>query len=71
MIDPRLGRSRSRSRAAAPDRLERERDDFFERTVDAYLELWSHDPERIRKIDAGQPPGEVLAAAVRELADLL
>ncbi|MBV9680695.1 MAG: dTMP kinase [Solirubrobacterales bacterium] len=71
LIDPRLGRSRSRSRTAAPDRLERERDDFFERTVHAYLELWSQDPERIRKIDAGDPPEEVLAAALRELADLL
>ena len=71
LIDPRLGRSRSRSRTPAPDRLERERDDFFERTVHAYLELWSQDPERIRKIDAGDPPEEVLAAALRELADLL
>ena len=71
VIGPRLGRSRSRSRAAAPDRLEREQDDFFARTVDAYLELAAHDPTRIRKIDAGQPPGEVLAAALRDLADLL
>ena len=71
MIDPRLGRSRSRSRASSPDRLEREEDDFFERTAHAYLELWSQDPERIRKIDAGQPPQGVLAAALGELADLL
>jgi dTMP kinase len=71
MIDRRLGRSRSRSRAAEPDRLERERDDFFERTTAAYLELWSQDPERIRGIDAAQPPDEVLAAALREIADLL
>src|SRR5436305_5007329 len=71
MIDPRLGRRRSRSRAGAPDRLEREQDDFFERTAAAYHELWSHDPGRIRKIDASRPPDEVLAAALRELADLL
>src|SRR5436305_7697291 len=71
LVDPRLGRSRSRSRVAAPDRLEREQDDFFERTLAAYLELWSQDPERIRKIDASRPPDEVLAAALRELADLL
>ncbi|MBV9336478.1 MAG: dTMP kinase [Solirubrobacterales bacterium] len=71
VIDPRLGRSRSRSRAAVPDRLEREQDDFFARTVDAYLELAAHDPTRIRKIDAGQPPEAVLAAALRDLADLL
>ena len=71
LVDPRLGRSRSRSRVAAPDRLEREQDDFFERTLAAYLELWSQDPERIRKIDASRPPEQVLAAALRELADLL
>ena len=70
-IDPRLGRSRSRARAEAPDRLERERDDFFERTTAAYLDLQSQDPERIRTIDASQPPNEVLAAALRELDDLL
>jgi dTMP kinase len=71
VIDRRLGRSRSRSRAAEPDRLEREQDDFFERTAAAYLELWSQDPERIRRIDAAQPPDEVLASALREIDDLL
>ena len=71
VIDRRLGRSRSRSRAAEPDRLEREQDDFFERTAAAYLELWSQDPERIRRIDAAQPPDEVLASALREIADLV
>jgi dTMP kinase len=71
MIDRDLGRSRSRSRAGAPDRLERERDDFFERTEAAYLELLSQEPERIRKIDASRPPDEVLAAALGEIDDLL
>jgi dTMP kinase len=71
LIDPQRGRSRSSSRAGAPDRLEREQDDFFDRTVAAYLELWSQDPQRIRKIDAAQPPDQVLAAALGELADLL
>jgi dTMP kinase len=71
LIEPRLGRSRSRSRAGEPDRLEREQDNFFDRTVAAYLELWSQDPERIRRIDASRPPEDVLAAALDELADLL
>ena len=70
-LDPRLGRSRSRARPAAPDRLERERDDFFDRTTAAYLDLQARDPERIRQIDASQPPEAVLAAALRELDDLL
>jgi dTMP kinase len=71
VIGPEQGRNRSRGRAGAPDRLEREQDDFFDRTTAAYLELSSQDPDRIRKIDASIPPGQVLAAALRELADLL
>jgi dTMP kinase len=71
MIDPALGRSRSRSRSGAPDRLEREQDEFFERTVAAYLELSSQDPNRIREIDASLPPDEVLAAALKEIGDLV
>jgi dTMP kinase len=70
MVDPGLGRSRSVSRARVPDRLERERDDFFDRTNAAYLELASQDPNRIRKLNASQPPDRVLAAALTELADL-
>ena len=71
LIDPQQGRRRSRERSTAPDRLERERDDFYNRTTAAYLELWSQDPDRIRKIDASQLPDQVLAAALRELSDLL
>jgi dTMP kinase len=71
MIDPAVGRGRSRSRAADPDRLEREDDAFFDRTIAAYLQLWCEDPQRIRKLDATQPPDQVLAAALREVSDLL
>jgi dTMP kinase len=71
LIDPQRGRSRSQIRAGVPDRLEREQDDFFDRTTAAYLELWAQDPGRIRKIDASQPPDQVLAAALRDLADLI
>jgi dTMP kinase len=71
MIDPQRGRSRSSSRAQAPDRLEREQDDFFERTIAAYKKLHEQDPQRIRTIDASMAPDQVLAAALGELADLL
>jgi dTMP kinase len=71
LIDADLGRSRSRSRAEAPDRLEREHNEFFNRTAAAYLQLAAEDPGRIRKIDATRPAGEVLAAALEQLADLL
>ena len=70
-IDAELGRSRSRSRAGRPDRLEREQNDFFDRTAAAYLELAAEDPDRIRKIDAGRSADAVLAAALEALADLL
>jgi dTMP kinase len=70
VIDPESARSRSRSRGEPVDRLEAEQDDFFERIADAYLELASQDPERIRRIDAGQAPERVLAAALAELDDL-
>ena len=70
-IESEIGRSRSRSRNAEPDRLEREHTDFFDRTAAAYLELAAKDPDRIRIIDASQDPEDVLAAALRELADLV
>jgi dTMP kinase len=71
VLDPRQGRSRQRARDTTPDRLEREDDGFFDRTMAAYLELWRNDPARIRKIDASKPPDDMLAAALRELSDLL
>lgn len=71
VINPQLGRSRSRSRAEPADRLEAERDDFFARINAAYLELARQDPERIRAIDASLPADEVLELALEELVDLL
>ena len=70
-LDPALGRSRLESRAQSFDRLEREDDQFFTRIAAAYEQLASQQPERIRTIDATQPPDEVRDAALDELADLL
>jgi dTMP kinase len=70
-VDPELGRSRASARAAPPDRLEREQQDFFRRTAAAYLALCAEEPDRIVGIDASQPPDRVLAAALAALADLL
>jgi dTMP kinase len=70
-VDPALGRRRSDRRAAAPDRLELEPDEFFWRIADAYRELASADPQRIRTIDAAQPPEAVLEAALAAVADLV
>jgi dTMP kinase len=62
-IDPAVGRERSQGREGAPDRLEREEDDFFVRIAAAYADLASSAPDRIVTIDAAQPPEAVLDAA--------
>jgi dTMP kinase len=69
-VDPQTGRARSQARSEPVDRLEAEDDAFFARIAAAYLELAAADPARIRKIDAGRLPDQVLAAALSELADL-
>lgn len=70
-IAPEVGRARARSRSPAPDRLEREDDEFFERVAGAYEELADSEPTRIRSLDADRPPAQVLATALSELGDLL
>lgn len=71
MLDPAIGRDRSQGRAATPDRLELEPDEFFRRIADAYRELAIAQPERIRTIDATQSPDAVLAAALRAVDGLV
>jgi dTMP kinase len=62
------GRERTRGRDLAfgngPDRIERERDDFFENVRRAFLARARAEPERVRVIDASQPAKEVAADAV-------
>ena len=70
-VEPEIGRARSRAREEPVDRLEAEQDEFFERIHATYGELANAEPERIRKIDAGGPPEQVLGAALDALADLL
>jgi dTMP kinase len=69
-IAPSAGRARQHVRAMELDRLEREGEGFFAAIAAAYDELARAEPERIRVIDAGQPPEEVLRSALAALADL-
>ena len=64
------GRERTRGRDLAfggPDRIERERDDFFERVRDAFLARAADEPHRIRVVDATRPVEVVAADAVAHL----
>ena len=70
-ISPADGRARQHERALEPDRLEREGEDFFAEIASAYDELARAEPERMRVIDAGQPPEQVLQDALTAIADLL
>jgi dTMP kinase len=64
-------RERQRARAQVPDRLEREGEEFFVRIAGVYDALAAAEPERIRVIDAAQPPGAVLEAALAQVEDLV
>jgi dTMP kinase len=64
------GRERTRGRDLAfggPDRIERERDDFFERVRAAFLARAAAEPRRIRVVDATRPADVVAADAVAQL----
>jgi dTMP kinase len=69
-ISPADGRTRQDTRATEPDRLEREGEQFFAAIATAYDELARAEPERIRTIDASQPPELVLRDALAALEDL-
>ncbi len=64
-IDPDVGLARISDRPA--DRLEQEDREFFRAIARAYDELAAAEPDRIRVIDASQPPERVLADALAAL----
>ncbi|MEP6632583.1 MAG: dTMP kinase [Luteimonas sp.] len=66
-IDVAQGRERTRGRDLYPDRIESERDEFFERVRAAYRVRADAEPQRFRVIDAMRPVERVAAEAVRQL----
>jgi dTMP kinase len=70
-ISPAAGRARQIERAVEPDRMEREHESFFATIAAAYQQLAEGEPERIRVIDAAQPPAQVLGDALAALEDVL
>jgi len=70
-VDRSVGRSRQASRGGAPDRLEREGDDFFSAIEGTYAALAASEPERIRVVEAGAPPEDVARAVLAAVEDLL
>ena len=63
-----VGRERAGKRSA-PDRIEKEENDFFERVRNAYLELANQHPERICIVDASLPLEQVQLQIKQQLID--
>jgi len=63
------GRARA-SRRSDADRIEAERDDFFERVRATYLARAQAEPGRFHVIDASRPADTVLHAAVKAIDEL-
>jgi dTMP kinase len=66
-IDVRQGHARVAARAGERDRIENEREDFFERVRAAYLRRARAEPQRFRVVDACLPQGEVLSEVLEQL----
>ena len=66
-IDVGRGRERPPGRDQVPDRIEYERDEFFERVREAYRARAAGDPDRFRVIDASRPAADVADEALRLL----
>jgi dTMP kinase len=56
---------------SAPDRFEREAEQFFERVRRVYLERAAREPKRFRVIDTSKSPDEVKAALAAVLGEFV
>lgn len=62
-----VARARLTAAGNAPDRFEREREEFFARVRSAYLDRAARNPQRITIVDATRP----LAEVIKSLEDIL
>jgi len=69
-VDVALSRAGKRNAAAAADRFESERAEFFVRVRGAYLSRAAAESQRIQVIDAVAPPEEVCAGMIKILEGL-
>ena len=67
-LPPEIAVQRLAGTGAAPDRFEREKQQFFARVREAYLERARHDPVRMRIIDASQCLDKVTLELERTIA---
>ena len=70
-LDPVLAGERQRAQSRAPDKFEREQEEFFRRVRDAYLERAREEPQRFQVIDAGVSLAEVRARLEAAFARLV
>jgi dTMP kinase len=70
-LDAELASKRRGQTGEAPDRLEREKIEFFEAARNSYLDLAKAEPKRIFVVDANQAPGKIWEAIVGRLDQVL
>ena len=70
-LDAEVALSRRNQTGAAPDRLEREKVEFFEAVRSAYLELAAAEPERFLVVDAAQTIEAMQAQIAQRVSTLL
>jgi dTMP kinase len=70
-LDAELAAQRRDQTGKEPDRLEREKIEFFEAARNSYLELAKSEPKRFFVVDANQQPDEIWSAIQLRLDEVL
>lgn len=70
-LDAELASKRRGQTGEEPDRLEREKIEFFEAARNSYLELAKNEPNRFFVVDANQAPEQIWSKIQTRLDDLL